>query len=116
MIEVMNIVIDRSRCIVERLSQVLFFQERILPYDLPTVVVGGKNFQYAANGDPHSTNARFAPTLSRFDSDAFKRWKVTHVFILQGFSDWRARRLTSTSLAANKVRRPSKWIQPGCSV
>jgi hypothetical protein len=76
----MNVVIDRSRCVVERLSQVLFFQERVLPKNLTALPIGGQNLQHAANGDPHSTNARFTPALPSFDSDAFKSWNVGHVF------------------------------------
>lgn len=79
----MNVVINRSRGIVERLSQVLFFQERVLPENFFAVMISGKHFQYAANGDPHSANARFSAAFSRFDCDAFKSWNVGHIFYLR---------------------------------
>ena len=86
----LNLVVDSSRCIAERLPQVLRFQERVLLKDLRALIVGCQNLQYSANGDPHSTNARFAPALPGLDSDTIKTWYLSHESILQGNGPWRA--------------------------
>jgi hypothetical protein len=79
-IQVVNLVIHSGGRIMECLPKVFLFKERVLAENLFPVTVSGQNLKDPSHGDSHSANTRLASTLAGFDSDAVKRWILSHPF------------------------------------
>jgi hypothetical protein len=64
--------------IAERLTEVLFFQIRVLAENLPPVSIGGQDLQNTTHRDTHASNTRLTSALARFDGCPVKRWILSH--------------------------------------
>jgi hypothetical protein len=68
-----SFVIEYGRCITQRLFQIFIFQGRVFCQQCGSVRIDRKQFQNAANRDPHSSDARFTNAFARLNRDPIER-------------------------------------------
>jgi hypothetical protein len=63
-VKVVNVVIDGSRSVSERLSKIFLLEERIFPEQVVAFSVRREDFQNAADGDSHTPDAGLSSALT----------------------------------------------------
>jgi hypothetical protein len=101
------IIPDRCR-VAQGLLEIFRFEKRVLGEDRAPVRIGGKEFENAANRDPHPTNARLPAALSRLNRNPIKQIYRGHVLSLDKMNarvdHWRNRDADRWGLFGTVVR------------